>query len=154
MRGYSYLEMTAISWKTATFVLPCLIVCCLWNPQGPVTQHSFCFITRTKAWLTLFEIVCFRYNESNYSGLRWEQRGSRQHVSNIIGNDGILQQTGKKSNSGIIFFFFFMVHQFITPPSRRCCIFMGRGCWWCSTVFQGVPNKNDVIYFCYNSIRK
>lgn len=106
MRGYSYLEMTAISWKTATFVLPCLIVCCLWNPQGPVTQHSFCFITRTKAWLTLFEIVCFRYNESNYSGLRWEQRGSRQHVSNIIGNDGILQQTGKKSNtnSGIFFY--------------------------------------------------
>ena len=40
----------------------------LWNPQRPVTQHSFCFITRTKACVTLFEIVCFRYNESNYSG--------------------------------------------------------------------------------------
>lgn len=50
-------------------LLFCLFVWCLCNPQGPVTQHSFCFITATKAWLTLFEIVCFRYNESNYSGV-------------------------------------------------------------------------------------
>lgn len=124
-------QMTAISWKTATFVLPCLIVWHLWNPQGPVTQHSFCFITRTKPWLTLFQIVCFRYNESNYSSCI-ENTEYQKKVSNITRNDTILQQiTDKSSTNNRILFFF---SQSSAHPSCMMHWFF-LGCWY-MTRFQ------------------
>lgn len=60
--------------------------------------HSIHFVSSLpqKPWLTIFEIVCFRYNESNYSGCT-EKTEYQQKVSNITGNDTIWQQITSKS---------------------------------------------------------